>query len=76
MELMDLDQKREFLEQNKSPKLRTQMLTSLSLKEYLGLLESKFTVKVEREPLSETELVERYMKLVEQNKHSVSVSFR
>ena len=41
------------------------MLASLSLKDYLGLLENKFVINVDKEPLSESKLNERYMQLVE-----------
>ena len=57
---------------NTSPKLRNKMLISLSLKEYLSLLENKFTQEIDKDPVKEEKNVEKYIELVEKSKNSVS----
>ena len=49
------------------------MLNSMGLREYLELLDEKFSEAAKVDPSKEIELVDRYVKLTEENKHSVSI---
>ena len=70
MELLDEKQKKQFLEQAPSRRVRHQMLNSLGLNEYLEMLETKFTA----DPTKEKGYVDEYIRLVEANRESVSIS--
>ena len=73
MELLDETGGKEFLDQSGYRRKRNMMLNSMSMKEYLELLDAKFSQAAKVDPSKEIELVDRYIKLVEENKHSVSI---
>ena len=73
MELLDEKGGKAFLEQSGYRRKRNMMFNSMSLREYLELLDEKFSEAAKVDPSKEIELVDRYVKLVEENKHSVSI---
>ena len=72
MELMTEKERKEFLELSGYRKARNKMLNSLSMKEYLELLEGKFAQDSGTNPAKEIELVDKYTRLIEENKTTVS----
>lgn len=72
MELMNEKERKEFLELSGYRKARNKMLNSMSMKEYLELLEGKFGQDSGSNPAKEIELVDKYVRLIEENKTSVS----
>lgn len=70
MELMTEKERKEFLELSGYRKARNKMLNSLSMKEYLELLEGKFAQDSGTNPATEIELVDKYIRLIEENKTS------
>ena len=75
MEMLDEKESKQFLEQSGYRRKRNMMLNSMSLKEYLELLEDKISKEASVEPIKEIELVDKYVKLVDENKTSVSDSY-
>ena len=72
MELLDEKERKAFLEQSGYRKVRNKMMNSMSMIEYLKLLEVKFSENAKSDPTSEIELVEKYVKLIEESKDAVS----
>ena len=70
MDLLSEKQRKEFLEASGYRKARNKMLNSMSMKEYLELLEGKFSQPAD--PAKEIELVDRYVRLIEESKTTVS----
>ena len=73
MELLNEKESKAFLDQSGYRRKRNMMLNSMSMKEYLELLDEKFTAQADVDPCKEIELVDSYVKLIEENKHSVSI---
>lgn len=70
MELMTEKERKEFLEKSGYRKSRNKMMNSLGMKEYLEMLEGKFEQGSGSNPAKEIELVDKYVKLIEENKTS------
>ena len=72
MELLDEKERKSFLEQSGYRKVRNKMMNSMSMIEYLKLLQDKFSENAKSDPTKEIELVDKYIKLIEESKESVS----
>ena len=69
MELMDKKGSQEFLDQSDHSYIRSKKLNSLSMKEYLETLETKFIdVAAKEDPLKELECVENFIKITNEEK--------
>ena len=69
MELMDKKGSQEFLDQSSHSYIRSKKLNSMSMKEYLETLETKFIdVAAKDDPLKELECVENFIKITNEEK--------
>ena len=73
MELLKEKERKQFLEQSGYRKARNKMMNSMSMREYLELIEVKFSEESNTEPAKEIALVDKFIRLIEESKTSVSI---